>query len=294
MKANKIFIFFIVTVLLLGLTTSCKRDGITEPTVSGPSSFATLLKLETNRNAIFAGNAQLGSLRDVVNITAKLTKFDGTPIANRTVFFEIFDTAGQRQSIGYFDGGYPIRSASTDPNGTIKLNYFGPYAEEILGDSDTQINIWATVSWLNNDMIQEHAPLVVIKDFGLDEGRFLFQINPNVLYCDEGNPQAEISAQFTYAGIPLSGQRVYFTILGDKPGTFDDQLRATFRETDEQGVAKIKYIGPNMNGINGDTSVFFRVQLFESVFWEGGDPGGHDERGNPLLPSLALRLIKKR
>ncbi len=292
MKTNKVFVFFMVTVLMLGLTASCKRDGITEPEVSGPSSFATLLKLETNRNAIFAGNTQLGAVRDVVNITAKLNKYDGTPVANRTVFFEIANTAGQKLSVGYFDGGYPIKSASTDSSGTIRLNYFGPFAEEI--SSDTQVNIWATVSWLNNEMISEHAPVVVIKDFGLGEGLALFSIVPDVLYCDEGNPQAEITAEFTYAGRPLSGQRVYFTILGDKPGTFDDNLRATFRETDGQGVAKIKYVGPTMNGISGDTSVFFRVQLFESVFWEGGDPGGHDERGNPLLPSLALRLIKKR
>jgi len=292
MKTNKVFVFFMVTVLMLGLTASCKRDGITEPEVSGTSSFATLLKLETNRNAIFAGNTQLGAVRDVVNITAKLNKYDGTPVANRTVFFEIADTAGQKLSVGYFDGGYPIRSATTDSNGTIRLNYFGPFAEEI--SSDTQVNIWATVSWLNNEMISEHAPIAVIKDFGLGDGLALFRINPDVLYCDEGHPQAEISAEFTYAGIPLSGQRIYFTILGDKPGTFDDNLRATFRETDSQGVAKIKYVGPNMNGISGDTSVFFRVQIFESAFWEGGDPGGHDERGNPLLPSLALRLIKKR
>lgn len=242
-KMKKEKYFFIIVILLFGLvfTSSCKRNGIEEPSPFGPSTYNILLHLEASPNVLFAGNT-----REMTTITATLKRYDSVGIANTTVHFDIRDALGNKLNVGFFEGNEAVKAKVTDANGMTSVGYYGPFSYEL--NTDTTVYIMAIVSWEGKEFISELAPIYIIRDAA--DMTFTLIADPNVLWATENRPQSQIKAYFKTAdGIPLAGRRVYFTVLSG-PGVFADNTRNTFVLTDANGYASITYWGPTKYEIN--------------------------------------------
>ncbi len=257
---KKTAFWFIILVLVLSIGSACKRNDISPPEPFAPSSLTTLLRLTASPNAIFASK----TTRGMSTITAKLSKYNGDPLSNRTIYFEVVDAYGQPVSIGFFEGNASVVARTTDANGIARINYYGPLSLEVT--ENVTILVRATVAWEGVESISEVAPVTVITE--PSELSFLAEAEPDVLLATNQKPQSTITAVVKLGGKPLAGTRVYFLIQNGSPGTFDDGYKATYRDTDETGTARITYIGPNRDEIEGDTSVVLRAQLTESNYIE--------------------------
>lgn len=252
-----------ITVLIVGLIiaaflpfSSCKRSAVEEPSPVGPSTYAVLLNVSASPNVLFAG-----SFRETTTITAVLKKFDGAALANETVHFDVRDADGSRSNFGYLEGQQSVVTRTTDSNGYVTLNYYGPIAQEITGDST--VHIYATVAWQGKEFIAEFTPVYIIRDvidIALD-----LTANPNVILATSKRPESKVIAVATLVnGVPLVGRRVYFSILSG-PGKFSNGKRKANIVTNASGVASITYIGPKTTEITKDTSVEVRAHLETST-----------------------------
>ena len=122
---NKIYILMCV---MLGFTISffsaCTRSQVEEPSPVGPSTLSILLDVNSYPNVISAGES-----RQSVQITADLKKFDGVPLSNQTITFEIRDELGSRLYAGFFEDNQSIVTKSTDGSGRATVTYHGPLAQ---------------------------------------------------------------------------------------------------------------------------------------------------------------------
>lgn len=257
---KKITLCLLVMLVVLMLSPACKRNDISPPEPFAPSSLTTLLKLTASPNAIFATK----NTRGMTTVTARLTKYNGDPLANRTIYFEIVDGSFQKVSLGFFEGNQSVVAKATDSNGIARINYYGPLTLEL--SENTTIYIRATVAWEGVETIFEVAPVIIITE--PSDLSFLVKAEPDVLLATNEKPRALLSATVKLGGKPLAGIRVYFLIQSGSPGTFEDGYKATYRDTDETGTASITYIGPSRDEIDGDTSVILRGQLTESIYNE--------------------------
>jgi len=159
MKTNKkIFLITASLALLLFTFDSCKKDIIDQPSPLGPSSIAIILDLNANPNVIVAGRLD----RQTVEITATLTRFDGAPISDRTVLFEVVNKDGRREDLGYLEGELSMQTVATDAGGTARTHYYGPLKKEIRTNTDLYIR--ATVAWEGSQFIQDMIQLYIIRD----------------------------------------------------------------------------------------------------------------------------------
>jgi hypothetical protein len=159
MKINKKIFLITVSLALLAFTfDSCKKDIIEQPSPLGPSSIAIILDLNANPNVIVAGRLD----RQTVEITATLKRYDGAPITDRTVLFEIVNLNGRRVDLGYLEGELSMQTVATDAGGTAQTHYYGPLKKEI--NSNTDLYIRATVAWEGSYFIQDMTQLYVIRD----------------------------------------------------------------------------------------------------------------------------------
>ena len=159
MKTNrKIFLITVSLALLVFTFDSCKKDIIEQPSPLGPSSIAIILNLNANPNVIVAGRLD----RQTVEITATLARYDGAPISDRTVLFEIVNLNGRRVDLGYLEGELSMQTVATDADGTARTHYYGPLKKEI--SSNTDLYIRATVAWEGSYFIQDTTQLYVIRD----------------------------------------------------------------------------------------------------------------------------------
>jgi hypothetical protein len=159
MKTNKkIFLITASLALLLFTFDSCKKDIIDQPSPLGPSSIAIILDLNANPNVIVAGRLD----RQTVEITATLTRFDGVPISDRTVLFEVVNKDGRREDLGYLEGELSMQTVATDAGGTARTHYYGPLKKEIRTNTDLYIR--ATVAWEGSQFIQDMIQLYIIRD----------------------------------------------------------------------------------------------------------------------------------
>ncbi len=234
----KIKTLCVILFLLTTVSTSfvaCKRSAVEYPSLLGPSTFSVLLKMSASPNVLYAGfNRQKAA------ITANLSKYDGIPLPNETVHFEVRDALGSRILVGFFEGNKSVATRTTDSNGNIALTYYGPLAEEL--SDDRQVYIIAFVKWEGKEDLTEITPVYIVRD--VLEVDFELQADPNVLWCTNTRPRSQISGIFRKIdGTPISGKRVYFKILDGK-GTFKDGSTKTFAITNREGIAKIKYLGP--------------------------------------------------
>lgn len=249
-KTAKIATITAAVLLILGAA-GCKRTGVDEPSPFSPSTFATLLEASASPNVIFAGNS-----RETTQIDVQLTRWDGTPVANKSIIFEVLDSLGNKAFLGFFEGNQSVKTVMTDSNGKARVRYFGPTAGELTGDS--YLYIFAAVGWEGKDFITEMLPLYIIQD--VVEVVFAVVADPNVVYATDERPESVVTASFTKTdGAPLTGRKIFFTIT-DGPGYFEDGKTRTFVETDSTGLASIIYIGPTKYEIDGDQFTLLKVQ----------------------------------
>lgn len=249
MKAKTILLIIFSLALVFSLF-SCKREAIEEPSPFGPSTYAVVLNVSASPNVIFAGD-----IREATTITARLKKFDGVPLANKTIYFEIGDEAGNKVNVGNFEGYESVIAKVTNSNGVATVNYAGPFAQELTANAT--IYIWATVAGEGKDLIIEMTPVQIIK-YPTD---LIFEVvaSPNVLYATSTRPESTIAALVKIGSTLVKDRKVYFTITAG-PGEFSDDKRRTFAYTDQDGIATVIYIGPTKDEIAGDLFVTIKSQ----------------------------------
>ena len=119
---------------------------------------ARILTVSPNPNVIVAGAA-----RQTSTITATLTTAGGTPLANQTIHFEIYDApSGNKINIGYFTGNVQVATQTTDANGIATVTYFGPLAAEIA--ANTTVYIRATLASEGEEHVFESTPIYILLD----------------------------------------------------------------------------------------------------------------------------------
>jgi len=252
MKQNKSITVFAFLCLFLTVFSSCKkRNALQDPSPFGPSTFSILLQLEAAPNVIFAGDS-----RESTTVTAILKRYDGVPIANQVIHFDIRDATGNKVNIGFFEGNESVKIGTTDQNGRISVSYFGPFSQELT--TDEMIYIEAVVAWQGKEFINELTPIYLIQEaFDLT---FTLIADPNVLLATKIRPQSQLKAYFkTVDGIPLVGRKIFFTILSGQ-GSFANDLRRTFVLTDTNGYAGLTYFGPTKYEIGYDQFVTIKGQ----------------------------------
>ena len=122
--------------------TACKRDFLSEPGPTGPSTIYQTFTLSVSTNVILAG-----ATRAPVTVKAVL-KEGNAPVMGTIVYFSI--TAGP----GYFSDFTQRVAVATDENGVAAVTYLGPLKSEI--GSDTNVYLRAQ---LQSDQIE-----VIYKD----------------------------------------------------------------------------------------------------------------------------------
>lgn len=259
MKTTKRFLFITVSLALLLFTfDSCKNDTIDQPSPLGPSTVAISLVLDASPNMIMAGLLN----RQTAEITATLKKYDGTPISNRNVFFEIVDENGNRMNLGYFNGNVPMQTVTTDSNGTARTLYYGPLKDEITAEG--YLYIQATVAWEGSQFISDITPLYVVRE----EIVLTAQATPDILYAGKTRSRSKIKATVRRGGAPAAGVPVYFYLNNDY-GHFAGGKKNTKVVTNSQGVASLDYLGPLAAEMAVDgVMVSITAQVSQSVFVE--------------------------
>jgi len=158
MKTKRALTFALGLVLLLA-SFSCARHDVGTPSPVGPSSFAVILKVFASPNVIFAPT---GGPRDRSIISASLKRFDGTPLAGRTIYFEICDSDHLRVNLGYFEDDHRIISRQTDAGGNINVVYYGPLRVELA--ASTSVYIWAKAASGGNEFIEDFAQVDIFSN----------------------------------------------------------------------------------------------------------------------------------
>lgn len=284
---NKIFVF-IVLAMSLTIFTSCTKNKVDEPSPLGPSGYAISLKVTASSNVIFAGNSE----RDTTTVTASLQRFDGLPIAGKTLYFEVNDVAGIRSldSIGYFEGHQAVASKVTDGNGNVTVTYYGPKAAEIIGNG--YLNITAHVAWDGAENIAEWAPVYVVRDF--TDLIFTVKVDPNVLWCSNTRPESTITVFYAIPdGTPIVGRKIFFEIINDGLGNFSDGKKKTYKTTDSNGYSVMTYRGPTA-GMMSLPEEWVDITVQPETWWEEfGDYTDSYDTGNYYLHvDFRIRLKK--
>lgn len=286
MRSNIKFAVFMLVALSLVLFTSCVKKKVDEPSPLGPAGYAISLKVSASSNVIFAGS----TARDSTTVTARLMKYDGTPLSGKTVYFEVNETNGSRaDKYGYFEGHQAVASKVTDGNGAVTVTYYGPKAAEIA--SNGYLYITANIAWDGAETIAEWAPVYVVRDF--TDLIFTVKVDPNILWCSSQKPESIISVFYAVPdGTPIVGRKIFFEITSGL-GNFSDGKTKTFKETDSNGYATMIYQGPTSGELMGDDWVKIDVQ--PETWWdEFGNypPGTPDPTKYYLHAEFEIRLKK--
>ncbi|HEX2694439.1 MAG TPA: hypothetical protein VHP61_01695 [Acidobacteriota bacterium] len=148
---------FLATGLVLVLAvTACTRNDVDQPSPVGPSTLATILKISANPNVLNAGTHRQSAL-----ITVNLTKYDGTPLSGRTVYFEINDAADKRANIGFFEGRLSTPSRVTDGGGNAYITYYAPLKTEIR--ANLIVHIWAELPGDERIFLEERTEILILR-----------------------------------------------------------------------------------------------------------------------------------
>lgn len=284
MRSRIKFAGFIILALSLFLFVSCTKKKVDEPSPLGPAGFAISLKVSANANIMFAGS----TARDSTTVTARLTRFDGTPLSGQTVFFEVNDMDGIRSldSIGYFEGHQAVATKVTDGSGNVTVTYYGPKAAEII--SNGYLYITANVAWEGAEMIAEWAPVYVVRDF--NDLIFNVKVDPNVLWCSNTRPESTITVFYAIPdGTPIVGRKIFFEIKSGL-GDFSDGKVKTFKETNSNGYAVMTYRGPT-GGQMGQAEDWVDITVQPETWWE--EFGEYEDPSNYYLHAdFRIRLKK--
>lgn len=255
MKLKNITIIIVSLVLSLGLATSC-TNAVEEPAPVGPSTYSVLLNITSTANVIFAGTQ-----RETTTIHAELVKFNGLPLADRTIFFDVRDINGIKTNVGFFDGNQSVKQVTTDQNGSVTVNYYGPLSYELAADAT--VYIYAIAAWEGKDLISECLPVFINRD--VTNIKLDLFATPDVLYATSQYPECEIKAIARLAnGVPLAGRKIFFSVLSGV-GNFEDGTRNTYAETNAEGTAVITFVGPKNSQLSWNVTTVVRAQLETST-----------------------------
>ncbi|NIM91962.1 MAG: hypothetical protein GTO17_13570 [Candidatus Aminicenantes bacterium] len=161
MKTKLRYLVIIPLGFLLIYFSSCTRDQLEAPAPFGPFGFAILVEMTANPNVLVGGNTRQKSI-----ITTTVTAFDGEPLANRTIVFEVKDWHGRRTTdLGYLEGFTDIKTAITNGNGVISLLFYGPLSADLPSSADyyKHVYIWATLVHHGREVIKEVIPITLIQ-----------------------------------------------------------------------------------------------------------------------------------
>jgi hypothetical protein len=197
-----------------------------------------------------------GTTGGTTTITATLKKYNGNPLANYTVHFEVVYENGTRAYIGFLDNQQSVTTRTTNSNGNITLTYTGPTEQELVdltkgAEEDFKIYIYAYAAWEGKEIIAELTPIVILKETSAAPIILDVSASPNVLYAGTFRKRSTITANLRLAnGTPLANKRIYFEINdadGDRIylGYFeDDQGSVLIKTTDSNGDITFTYSGP--------------------------------------------------
>jgi len=152
-KSKKILSLMAFLALALFALNSCKSDTVGEPSPLGPSSIGVILNLTASPNVLSAGQHN----RQKATITVTLKKYDGIPLAGKTIYLKTDSPVG---SIGFFEDNLNVLVKTTDSNGTVKTTYSGPLFSEIR--RDIIVTIEATAAWEGSQFIADTTAINVI------------------------------------------------------------------------------------------------------------------------------------
>jgi hypothetical protein len=263
MRSNIKLAVILFLALSLALSTSCIKKKVDEPDPMGPSGYAVSLQLTASPNVLFAGNES----RETTTVTAILTKFDGTPLSDKTIFFELLDgLVNQRaDGIGYFEGMGAVASKVTDGSGRVTIDYHGPTVGEVSGSATDSFYITAHVAWEGAEGISEWAPIYVVRNS--DDLIFNVAVDPNVLWCSNVRPESTIRAFFAVRnGNPIAGRKIFFKIKSGL-GRFKGEGTLSFKNTGADGYATIIYQGPTA-GLMSAAEEMVTIEVQPETWWE--------------------------
>jgi hypothetical protein len=287
MRSNIKLVVFMFLALSLVLFTSCMKKKVDEPDPLGPAGYAISLKVSASPNVLFAGTQQ----RETTTVTAVLTKYDGSPLAGRTIFFELLDgIVNQRaDGIGYFEGMGAVASKVTDGSGRVTLDYYGPTVGEISDSLTDSFYITAHVAWEGAEGISEWAPVYFVRNS--DQLIFNVSADPNVLWCSNTRPESTIKAFFAVRnGDPISGRKVFFKIKNGL-GRFKGTGSLTFKNTGSDGYATIVYQGPTA-GEMGSSEEMVTIEVQPETWWEPFGGYGTPPTDHYIHVEFQIRLKK--
>jgi hypothetical protein len=287
MRSNIKFAVFVLVALNLVLFTSCVKKKVDEPSPLGPAGFATSLKLSASPNVLFAGTQS----REATTVTAVLTKYDGTPLAGKTIFFELRDALAniRADGVGYFEGLRAVASKVTDGSGRVTLDYYGPTVEEVSSFLTDNFLITAHVAWEGDEGISEWTPIYFIRDFR--DLIFNVEVDPNVLWCTSKRPESTITTFFAVPdGTPIAGRKIFFKIKKGK-GHFKDGKTTTYKETGSNGYAIMTYQGPTAGEMSA-AEEFVTIEVQPETWWEAFDGYGATPTYYYIHVEFDIRLKK--
>ena len=285
MKLKHSLLIFLLVVSLVSFY-SC-RNKVDEPSPTGPSTFSILMIASASPNVLIARDS---GARDTSNISVTLTTFQGVPLANETIIFDVYDVTVEKslENYGYFEGSQSVVSKSTDSNGRVSVTYYGPVFEEIVSYWDNSpsgtelplsyppqtVSIRSSLAWQGKEMISEFAQIQIVSE--LDK-KIRLQASPNVLWILSGSQrsrQSTLTAQIAdLKGAPVQGAKIWLDIVTG-PGEFKQNgQRRISGKTDENGEVVVTYLAPKREEIYTDG---IKVKIQAQV--QTSDPNwAHDE-----------------
>lgn len=291
MKA-KTLIAGIVTLAVAFLVPACSRNDVEEPGPTGPSTFAIVLKVTAGSNTILAGQSRGSSV-----INATLKKYDGSALANRTIFFELVkQDLTTKEELGYLEEtGVVTQTKTTDSGGNVSAVYYGPTADEMkgLGVDDTSVYVKLTCALENNNFVSDYAQIDIVSENGPVNASVEATAYPNALHAGAQREASQVFVKLTGSNAePLAGMKLLFEIYSADQsanlnlGYFTGHAAVIQALTDAGGLASVTYYGPTaleliQRGFSADTTVNLKINI----------TGIEDSEGKPYSEFLPINIV---
>lgn len=219
------------------------------------------IDVSANPNVLFAGTS-----REKSTITATVTQAGNQPVADKTLHFEITDENGNKLDLGHFEGNEPVISKTTDSNGNVTVDYYGPLSGEISENTTVTIRASAALEGsASEDYTYGAAAIEIIKD--MDDISIQVTANPNVLFAGTYREKSTVTATVTQSGnMPVANKTLYFEITDESGnkldlGYFDGEISVKEKTTDSTGTAETVYYGPIAQEVTENTTIYIKVWL---------------------------------